>query len=126
MFRFFSAVQRPATFSPDKWITASHPDTSTGETSRIGSQTKSVLILAEPRTSRATSYPPDSSAGTSADPIKPEAPLIRIRVITKEFYFSIDRVGAAALGCPLGESRGFAPSRYNQKQPMTTLREQIA
>src|SRR5207244_5181202 len=78
---FFSAVHQPETLSPERWITTSKPDTSSGETSRIGSHRNSFFARAEPRTSRTTSCLPESSAGTSPDPITPEAPLIRTRAI---------------------------------------------
>ena len=100
--RLFSAVHRPATFSPDKWITASNPDTSDGEISRIGSHCKSFTFLLGCRTRRTTSYPPDSSDAISADPINPEAPLIRTRAIAKNSTSPLTTWGQPPSAVPTG------------------------
>src|SRR5258708_24938514 len=75
--------------SPARCMTASKPETASGEIGCAGSQgiRSSSLVerwFAEPcetfvRVNRATCAPLDFSEGNSADPIGPDAPLTRIR-----------------------------------------------
>src|SRR5437660_11457612 len=81
---FLATVQRPTMLSPARWMTASEPDTDSGETGRAGSQWIWPSLVAEPRTRRTTLYPSVSREGTRAAPIGPETPLTRILEIMTE------------------------------------------
>src|SRR5579864_2803832 len=80
MRRFLADVQRPATLSPDRWMTASKPETEFGGTACMGSHCRSWSARGAWRTSRVTSHPCDSRNDTMPEPIRPEAPLIRTRI----------------------------------------------
>src|SRR6266849_4515213 len=77
MRTFLTAVQRPATLSPVRWMTASKPETSSGGMACMGSHGSAVASRVSRRTRRVTRYPRDSREGTKAEPMSPDAPLIR-------------------------------------------------
>src|SRR6185503_5439170 len=60
-------------------MTASKPETESGDRGRAGSQTIWSGPAAVFRTRQVTAAPPAFKAGTSAAPIGPEAPLTRMR-----------------------------------------------
>src|SRR5579864_4228051 len=60
-------------------MTASKPETRPGDIGAIGFQTFSFAAREAFRTRCVTSYPCDPRNGTNAEPIKPEAPLMRTR-----------------------------------------------
>src|SRR5712671_5526352 len=91
IFAFFAGVQRPTMLSPARCMTASKPETASGEIGCAGSQRIRSSPLVElwleearapvPRVNRATCAPLDFNDGNSADPIGPDAPLTRMRDI---------------------------------------------
>ncbi len=94
MRRFLASVQRPTMVSPDRWMTASKPETVSGGTGRAGSQITWSLPAAEFRTSRVTANPLALRKGSRADPIGPEAPLTRMRE-----EFMLDRFVSTLADC---------------------------
>src|SRR5947199_9764260 len=76
---FLSGVQRPTMLSPARWITASKPETVSGESGCEGSQLICSPPVALPRTRRTTEAPDRFNAGTSADPMGPETPVTSTR-----------------------------------------------
>src|SRR5215467_619535 len=85
--RFFASVQRPRMVSPARWITASKPETDSGEIGCVGfhgiccsSEDEYFLAL---RTSREMRAPLDFNVGSSAVPIGPDIPLTRIRAMLR-------------------------------------------
>src|SRR5216684_6642206 len=92
---FFASVQRPATLSPERWMIVSKPETRSGGTVCIGSHRTSFAPPVSRRTRRVTLHPCDSSEETRADPISPEAPLMRMRSNAANVAdFEADRLAA--------------------------------
>src|SRR5579863_7850470 len=83
---FLASVQRPTMDSPARCTTASKPDTDSGASGRAGSHAISSLPDTAPRTRRVTWYPFDCNAGSNADPISPEAPLIKTLADINKLY----------------------------------------
>src|SRR5579872_2934794 len=84
IFSFFDAVQRPTMLSPARWMTASNPEMDSGAMGFAGSHgIVFVVVFAADllRESRVISAPLDSSDGMSAPPMKPDAPLMRMRFV---------------------------------------------
>src|SRR5579872_3419461 len=84
--RFLVSVQRPTMDSPARCITASKPDTDSGASGRDGPHAISLLPDAAPRTMRVTWYPFDCNAGSSAEPMSPEAPLTKTLADINKLY----------------------------------------
>ena len=82
MRRRESSVQRWAMFSPARWIAASTPSSARASmVPRAGSQVTSLLPgRGSPRETRTTAWPAAASAGTSALPRKPPAPVTAMRI----------------------------------------------
>src|ERR1700722_175626 len=88
MRAFFSSVHRPTMLSPAKWITASNPETASGEIgcegfhmmrSSLGASACAVPL----RANRTTCAPAIFRDGTSTEPTRPDAPLTNTRAIRR-------------------------------------------
>src|ERR1700722_16455318 len=99
---FLASVQRPTMDSPARCITASKPDTDLGANGRDGSHAISPFPDASLRTRRVTSYPLDCNAASNAEPIRPEAPLIKTLFAGIKLTLSVRRHAGADKPRPKG------------------------